>query len=127
MCLGLLGCIWSCLGLLGLALAAEVCCVCLTGPRFAEIFLDLLGHAGAYLGLLGLPWVCLGLLDFLGLACWLDLPRLACDSLGLHGLGLKLGLVLSWLVLSCLLLPRHALPCRVSSLVLDCLVWSGLI
>ena len=74
-----------------------------------------------------LPWVCLGLLDLLGLACWLDLPGLLCDSLGLLGLGLKLGLVLSWLVLLCLLLPCLALPCRVSSLVLACLVLSGLI
>ena len=68
--------------------------------------------------MIGLPWVCLGLLDLLGLACWLDLPGLPCDSLGLLKLGLKLGLVLL-----CLLLPCLALSCRVSSLVSS---WLGL-
>ena len=72
--LGLLGlawvcsgiaCVWSCLGLLGLALAAKVCCVCLTGPRFAEIFLDLLGLVGTCLSFLGFVWVCLTCLGLL--------------------------------------------------------------
>ena len=69
-----------------------------------------------------LAWVCLGLLDLLGLACWLDLPGLPCDSLGLLGLGLKLGLVLLCLLFSCL-----ALSCGVSSLVLSWLVLSFLV
>ena len=66
-CLGLLGIVrvWSCLVLLGLALAGEVCCVCLTGPRFAEIFLDLFGLGGTCLGFLGFVWVCLTCLGLL--------------------------------------------------------------
>ena len=61
------------------------------------------------------------LLGLLGLACCLGLPGLPCASFVLLELGLKLGLVLSF---SCLALPYLAVSLLLSWLVLSFLVLS---
>ena len=109
---------WICVGLLRI-----LCWVCLGVLDFARVCSR--GVACACWDWFGLAWSCLALFGF----AWLSWARLLLELAWASGAsfvllerGLKFGRVLYWIVLSCLLLPRLTLPCRVSPLVLA--VWS---